>query len=346
MTRPALIKRRGEAAQLVVECSDPGLVVSLAEEFEHVLRHVDFDRALALSDQLSTLAQELGPEFDRAWRGFRLETPNQAGCRPLTFSSRELINEEPVQELASHAEERGVGPFEVYHTSLLPQGGPAPETREQYVRDLADAIHRADMELGVFRWPVPLPETMAAHREQLMEDYVLPSLQARARFPAVGWKWVQDSRERVKKALQEVNTRAEAVMAYELARLRPADVEPREHIRWAALAVRLGEDVEPWYAAVEESLDYFYQKAALVWLLWRDGRGPGSARPFLEERLQTYVEQAESVYTADGVEALRVLDEELHQPPWRGLSGLLAEEEEPETQPPDTNENTSLPTDD
>jgi hypothetical protein len=34
--------------QLLVECSDPGLVVSLAEELEHVLRHVDFERARAL----------------------------------------------------------------------------------------------------------------------------------------------------------------------------------------------------------------------------------------------------------------------------------------------------------
>jgi hypothetical protein len=317
--------------QLVVECSDPGLVISLAEEFEHVLRHVDFDRAIALRDQLAALAQELGPKLDQAWRGFRLETPHEAGSRPLTFSSREQMDEEPVQELAYQAEERGIGQFEVYHTCLLPQDGPAPETRAQYVRDLADAIQGADLELGVSCWPVPLPEAMAAHREQLMEEYVLPGLQARARFPAVGWKWVQDSRERVEKALQEVNTRAEAVMAYELTRLRPTDVEPEERIRWAALGVRVGKGVGPWYTAVEESLAYLYQKAALVWLLWHESRGARSARPFLAERLQTYIEQAESVYTADGVDALRLLHEDPRRPLWQGLSRLPAQKEEQET---------------
>ena len=43
--------------QLLVECSDPGLVVSLDEEFENVLRHVDFSRAQALGQQLNELAK-------------------------------------------------------------------------------------------------------------------------------------------------------------------------------------------------------------------------------------------------------------------------------------------------
>lgn len=34
--------------QLLVECSDPGIVVSLAEEFENILRQVDFARAQQL----------------------------------------------------------------------------------------------------------------------------------------------------------------------------------------------------------------------------------------------------------------------------------------------------------
>ena len=62
--------------QLLVECSDPGLVVTLAEEFENVLRHVDFKRAQSLQVRLNDLARELGTEFDQAWRGFRLEVPN------------------------------------------------------------------------------------------------------------------------------------------------------------------------------------------------------------------------------------------------------------------------------
>jgi hypothetical protein len=42
--------------QLLVECSEPGLVIHLAEEFEHSLRHVDFDRARTLKQQLTELA--------------------------------------------------------------------------------------------------------------------------------------------------------------------------------------------------------------------------------------------------------------------------------------------------
>lgn len=50
--------------QLLVECSDPGVVVSLAEEFENVLRGIDFDRARTLKSQLRELSRELGPEID------------------------------------------------------------------------------------------------------------------------------------------------------------------------------------------------------------------------------------------------------------------------------------------
>jgi hypothetical protein len=70
--------------QLLVECSEPGLVVSLAEELENVFRHVDFARAQALGRQLRDLAQELGPEFEQAWEGFHLEVPHDGG-HPPTF---------------------------------------------------------------------------------------------------------------------------------------------------------------------------------------------------------------------------------------------------------------------
>ena len=68
--------------QVLVECSEPGLVIDLAEEFEHTLRHVDFDRARTLQRQLADLARECGPEFQQAWQGFRLEVPNDGGCPP------------------------------------------------------------------------------------------------------------------------------------------------------------------------------------------------------------------------------------------------------------------------
>jgi len=310
--------------QLLVECSDPGLVVSLAEEFEHVLRHVGFARAQALHGQLSDLARELGPEFEQAWQGFRLETPND----PLTFGNREFTDEERLRELLAQAEERGIGQFELHHTLLLPQDGPAPETREQYVRDLADGIRWASWdELGIFRSPVELPDSMAAHRERLMDEQGAAVLRARARFPTVGHRWIRDSVEQLEKALREINTRAEAVMEYELARLDPAEMEPGDCIRWAALAVRLGTEVEKWYTAAEESLAYLYQRAALVWLLWTECRDWGPAHPFLEKRLEGIIEEAGEVYTADGVEALRLLYDDLRRPPWGGLESLLTEEE-------------------
>jgi hypothetical protein len=232
-----------------------------------------------------------------------------------------------LRELLTQAKERDIGGFELGHTFLLPQDGPAPETQEQYVRDLADGIRWASWdELGIFQHPVELPETMAAHRQKLMEEYAGEVLRARAHFPAVGHRWIRDSVERLEKALQEVSSRAEAVMAYELARLNPTEVEPKERLRWAVLAARLGKEVEKWLSATEEPLAYIYQRAALAWLLWTECRGWGPARPLLERRLQALIEQAEAVYTADGVAALRLVYDGLCQPPWRGLGSLPAEE--------------------
>lgn len=317
--------------QLLVECSDPGLVVTLAEEFEHVLRHVDFARARELKAKLGELARELGPEFEEAWQGFRIETPSEIGYRPLTFGTRESTDEERLRELLSQAEERGIGQFELSHTLLLPQDGPAPETQEQYIRDLADGIRGAPWdELGLFQRPVDLPDSMAAHRLKLMEGYAGEVLRAQAHFPAIGPRWVQDSLERLKRALEEVSTRAEAVMAYELARLDPAEVEPKERLRWAVLAARLGEKVEKWYAAVEEQMNYIYQRAAVAYLLWTECHGFGPARPFLEKQLQALLAQAEAAYTADGVAALRLVYDELRRLPWEGLRDLRAEEGEGE----------------
>lgn len=312
--------------QLLVECSDPGLVVSLAEEFENVLRQIDFDRAKALYGQLAELACELGPEFEEAWRGFRLEVPSDGG-RPPTFGSRDDVDEGRLTQLLAQAGQRGLGRFELRHTLLLPQGGPEPETREQYVHDLADGIRWAAWdELGSSQSLVELPDSMADHRRRLIDEYGAAVLRARARFPAVGHLWVRDSVQQLEKALQEVNTRAEAVMAYELARLDPADMEPNERIRWAALAVRLGKEVEKWCLAAEEPLAYLYQRAALAYLLWDECRGWGLARPFLEKRLQAFIEQAETIYTADGRTALQRLYDDRHRSPWDDARSLPAEE--------------------
>ncbi|MBT9170934.1 MAG: hypothetical protein DDT18_01290 [Actinobacteria bacterium] len=318
--------------QLLVECSDPGLVITLAEEFENVLRQIDFPRAQALHGQLSNLARELGPECEEVWRGFRLEMANDGG-HPPAFGKRAAasrtsgVEEEHLKQLLAQAAERGLGQFELRKTVLLPQDGPAPETREQYVRDLADSIRWATWEeLGIFQSPVELPEAMAAHRHQLIDEYTGDVLRARACFPAVGHLWIRDSLKQLEQALEEVNTRAEAVMSYELARLDPAEVGPTERIHWAALAARLGKEVEKWCLAAEESLAYIYQRAALVWLLWTECRGWGPARPFLEKCLQTLIEEAKTIYTADGLAALRLLYDDLRRPPWGELDSLLAEE--------------------
>ena len=275
--------------QLVVECSDPGLVIYPAEEFEHALRHVDFYRALTLKQQLSDLALECGPEFQQAWQGFGLEVPNDGGWPP-SFGNRETLGEETergdvLRDLLTRAEARGLGAFKLRMTTLLPQDGPAPETREQYIRDLADGIRSAEWEeLGLFRFPVELPASIALHRQRLVEELGGAVLHARAHHPQVGHRWVEDSLARLRKVLEEINTRSEAVMAYELDRLDPADVQAVDRIHWAAVAVRLGHGVEKWFQAAVEPLAYLYQKAALISLLWTECRGFGRARPFLEER--------------------------------------------------------------
>ncbi len=310
--------------QLLVECSDPGLVVSLAEEFENVLRHVDFSRALALGRQLNDLSQELGTECGRAWQGFRLEVPNDGG-HPPSFGNRESIDEAPVKELLSRAAESGLGRFELRNTLLLPQDGPAPETRKQYVRDLADSIRAAAREeLGIFQMPVDLPASVATHRRRLMDEYGANVLNGRASFPTVGHLWIQDSVKRVEEALREVNMRSESVMEYELERLDPADMEPVERIRWAALAVRLGKSVEKWGMAAAEPLTYLYRQAALARLLWTECRGLGPARPFLTKRLESIIEQADEIYTNDGADALRHLYNDLLRPLWGDRGDLLA----------------------
>jgi hypothetical protein len=308
--------------QLLVECSDPGLVVTLAEEFENVLRHVDFERAKSLQARLNDLARELGAEFEEAWRGFRLEVPND-GDRPLCFGNRDQVDGAKLKELLSQAKDRGIGKFEVRNTLLLPQGGPTPETRDQYVKDLADAIHYSHLDdVFLLSQPFDLPPSLEVHRIQLVEEQVVPILSHRARHPSMGVPWIQGTMKQIEKALQEVNTRAEAVMEYELTRVNPAEVEPENYTRWAALAVRLGKEVEKWYTAAEEGLEYLYQRVALIDFLWTDIRGIGKAHPFLEDRLKSLLKKAESVYTEDGREALNWVYRDLQKLPWnRGDAG-------------------------
>ncbi len=313
--------------QLLVECSDPGLIVTLAEGMENVLRHVDFERARFLQDQLNDLSRELGTDFEEAWRGFRIEVPNDGGT-PLSFGNRDPVDQEKLGQLLSRAEEQGIGKFGVRSTLLLSQDGPPLETREQYVRDLADAICQAcPDDVSLLRRPLDLPASLESHRLQLVNEQVGQVLNARARHPSVGHPWIRDTMQQLEKALQEVNIRTEAVMEYELTRVNPVEVGPDNCTRWAALAVRLDKEVEKWYSAAEEQLEYLYQRAALVHLLWTDIQGKGGARLFLENRLRSHVKEAEGVYSRDGQEALRLVYRELCKPSWGRQLGNLDEDE-------------------
>jgi len=175
--------------------------------------------------------------------------------------------------------------------------------------------------LGLVSMPTELPDTMVVHRERLMDEYAGGILRDRARYPGVGHRWVQDSVERLRKTLEEVNTRAEAVMAYELERLHPQDVSPGERIHWAVLAARLGKEVEKWHQATQESLDYVYQRVMLIHLMWTDCQGWGRARPYLEECMQALIEQAATIYTTDAVAAMQHVYDDLRKPPWANLAG-------------------------
>ncbi len=204
--------------QLIVECSDPGVLVSLAEEFEIILRQVDFRRAQEIERQLSDLARELGEAFEETWRGFRIEVPNDGG-RPLAFGSRDNLDDDRLKQFLEQAAERGIGRFDMRDTLLLAQDGPAPETREQYIRDLADSVgFEYSDDVHLLSRPTDLPDAMAIHRGHLMDEHVIDVLHARARDSSVGHRWVHASVERLQQALEEVDTRAEAVMLYEFSR--------------------------------------------------------------------------------------------------------------------------------
>ncbi|MBI4596492.1 MAG: hypothetical protein HY730_08980 [Candidatus Tectomicrobia bacterium] len=324
--------------QLLVECSDPGLVVTLEEEFEHVLKNVDFEVARGLQSQFAELAHELGREFEELWRGFHLEVTNDGNDFPPSFGNRDTVDEEKVKVLVARAQEKGIGRFSIRDTLLLPQGGPTPETRDQFIHDLADAIRYSSWyEIQCDRRPLTFPESMERNRQQIMEEYVYPDLRRRAQEPMVGYKWVQESIERLRKSLEEADTRSQAVMEYELSRIDPAQVELEDKVHWAVLACSLGREVEKWFTACAKELPHIYQRAALIAELWGSFRSVGRARPFLQERFKELIEESAALYTDDARQAMRQVYDELCQSPWDRRSGLLDKKEEgPENETPDS----------
>ena len=251
--------------QLLVECSEPGLVVTLDEEIEHVLRNVDFERVRGLYAQLADLARELGRDFEEMWSGFHLEVAGDGNDFPPSFGNRSTVDEKKLKDFVARAEEKGIGRFKTRHSLLLPQGGPMPETRDQFIHDLADAIRSSTWyEIQCDRRPLAFPETMEKHRRQLLEEYAYSALRQSARNPLVGYRWVKESVERLRKTIEEVDTRAQAVMEYELSRLDTAQVDVEERIHWAVLACCVGKEVEKWCTACEKERLYIYQRAALI----------------------------------------------------------------------------------
>ena len=166
---------------------------------------------------------------------------------------------------------------------------------------------------------------MEKHRRQLLEEQAYPALRSSAQDPALGYKWVQESIERLRKSFEEVDTRAQAVMEYELSRLDPAQVELEEKVHWAVLACCVGKEVEKWYTACAKQLHYLYQRVALIAELWTSCRGAGPARPFLQERFKELIEESASAYTDDSRQALKRVYDELNRSPWDRWSGLLGE---------------------
>lgn len=154
-----------------MEGSDPGVVLSLDEDLENVLRHIDFEAAGKLKDALSRLAHEMGEEVAEAWKPMRIETSNDGGSRPVAFGTREDVDPVALQQLAAHARETDVGVFSVGHTCLMNESGPNPETREQYVQDLAAAMDFRDAEeLAVIDYPAASPAPMARARQEIVDE--------------------------------------------------------------------------------------------------------------------------------------------------------------------------------
>ncbi len=314
--------------QLLVECSDPGMVVVLEEELEHVLRNVNFQRARELQAQLTKLAGELGGDYAQAWSGFHMEVANDGNDVPPSFGSRNPVDKQSIKELLSRAADEGIGKFSMRPTLLLPQDGPAPETREQYICDLADSIRYTT--LFGSEWgerPFAFPRAMEQYRYQLLEEHVLTSIRRSAHNPRLGRKWVQEIVKCLEESITEADLRAVAVMEYELSKMDPDSLGIEEKTQWTVLACNVGKAIEKWYTACEKELEYVYQRAALLAEMWHSCQGFGPAAPFIREQFQGLLQEAASVYTDDGVQALERVYEQLQHLPWNLLRGLLDQEE-------------------
>ncbi len=336
MTRPA-----DRSRQLLVECSEPGVVMASADSIEHALRHIGWEDVLRLRDKLAELADEMGADYARLWHDFRIEQPNDSAwsTRLPAFSNRVDTSREAEQrteELASEAAKRGLGRFAVGATMLMDEGVIHPETREQYIEELAMAVERrfasaplraeepasvrvvdlpergeGGTTLGyepTFRLlchPIPLPKRIRDHRMELVRELAGGTLEARARESRVGRAWVESTLKNLQKPVEEIASRIEAVIDYELARVRPEELPLEEALRWLALAVRSWRDIDRFYAPVETSMRHPSEKACLAHLLAMENEGDGRVEQFMCRKLEAAIAEAESVYTSDGVAALR-----------------------------------------
>ena len=280
---------------ILVEHSEPGLVIKPVDSFENVLRHISYERALELRQSLIAIAQELGPEYAAAIEQFHLEVPGDS-TRPPALATLGDVDYGAVKRVTEVATERGLGEFRV-GVSLLLEG--KAQTREDYVAELRFAIETA----GGYGIP-PLPDVIRKHRSLLVAQrlgggYCGPE-------DAVGHLWVRDMAQRSRRALEAIDNDVCAVIRYELERLDPSSLPLEELARWCTAALWVhGERFVALYTLLEAGLEYLYQRAGFA---YRFHEAPGPKRypamKHLEERMTAYLAEAQKIYTPEAVAAL------------------------------------------
>lgn len=314
--------------QLLLECSEPGVVVALEEELENILRRVDFKKAQEIQEKLLHLSQKLGPDYEDLWRGFRMEVSNDLCASPPSFGKRERAPKKKLNELLLQAKREEIGSFKVYSTLLLSQGGPTPETREQYIEDLANSISFSSHYMcPINNNHLGFPKKIAAYRLRLLKEHLDCVLKQAATSTSTGPKWLKDSKDKIDTSLTEINTKAHAIMEYELFQLDPDKLDLQERIQWASLSCSIGKDYKKWCRAALKEIDYLYQRAALLLHLCSICENMGRAADFLREKFQEIIEESKSIYTEDGSQALEILYKKCENP-WNKMRNLLKDKEE------------------
>ncbi len=292
--------------KILVEHSEPGLVIKPVDSFENVLRHFSYERALELRRQLIEIAQEMGSEYATTLEQFHLEVPGDS-TRPPALATLGEVSYEMVKEVTDVATERGLGEFQV-GMSILLEG--KAQSREDYISDLRFSIETATG----YRIP-PLPKVIREHRRRLLER----RLGARDVWleDTIGHQWVEEKVRSLRRDLEGIDRDVCAVIAYELERLAPEALSTEELAEWCTAALRLGgERFLELFTALEGKLSYLYQRASFA---YRFHEAPGFCPQLVQEHLRkcmaAYLEEAKQIYTAEAVEALEQMRAKMLEDP-------------------------------